>query len=114
MNKTNLACTLDDTTELRNMILENPELPLLIFVGEDAWSGEYSYESVSDVRTGIQTLTLYDNHWLDEDDYIDKLRDDLCDEPKYKDLSDDEYGKIIDDRVKDTEFVTAIVVNVWT
>lgn len=29
-------CSLKDTTELRKFILENPDLPLLVFAGEDA------------------------------------------------------------------------------
>lgn len=112
MNNTNLPCTLDDTSELRNLILENPDLPLLIFVGEEAWSGEYSYESVDDARVSVQTLTLYRDYWIDKDDYEDKLRDELCDKPKYIALSDEEYDKVIDKKIKDTEFVKAIVVYV--
>lgn len=37
MNNTSLPCSLNDTTELRNLILENPDLPLLIFAGDGAW-----------------------------------------------------------------------------
>ena len=33
------------TDELRQLILENPELPLLVFAGEDCNSGDYSYMS---------------------------------------------------------------------
>lgn len=53
MNNTSLPCLLNDTTELRNLILENPDLPLLIFAGEEAWNGEYSYESAENVRISV-------------------------------------------------------------
>ena len=41
MNNTNLPCSLDDTTELRKLIIENPDLPLIVFAGEESWSGDY-------------------------------------------------------------------------
>ena len=51
MNNTNLNCSLNDTAVLRNLILENPELPLLIFCGEDSWHDEYPYEQ-ADASSG--------------------------------------------------------------
>lgn len=41
MNNTKLPVSLEDTTELRKLIIENPNLPLLIFCGEEANSGNY-------------------------------------------------------------------------
>ena len=102
-------CSLKDTTELRKMILENPELPLIIFAGEDAWQGIYPYNMV-DARCRIENLTLYCDMWLDEDQYEEELSDDLCDEEEYKDLSDEEWDEMIKQKVEDTEFVEAIVV----
>lgn len=58
----------------------------------------------------IETLTLYDDMWLNEEDYRDKLSDDLCDEEEYKDLSDEEYEKMLDQKIAETEFVKAIVI----
>lgn len=85
MNKTKLECSINDTTNLRKLILENPELPVLIFCGESAWSGEYPYE--------MQT-------------------DDLSEKEEYKDLTDEEYEQMIDKKVAETEFVKAIVIHV--
>lgn len=34
------------TDELRQLILENPELPLLVFAGEDCNSGDYSFRGI--------------------------------------------------------------------
>ena len=113
MNNTNLSCSLNDTTILRNLILENPDLPLLIFVGEEAWSGEYGYEQADVVRGEIQELSLYnDEVWMDYDDYEDRLTDDLSYEEEYENLSDDEYEKMIDEKMKEVEFVKAIVIYV--
>lgn len=112
MNKTNLECSLNDTSELRKLILENPDLPLIIFCGEDAYRGDWTYEQAYVNSCRIDSLTLYRDMWLDEDDYWDKLSDDMCDEPEYQNLSDEEYEKMIDEKVKNTDFVKAIVVNV--
>lgn len=110
MNNTGLNCSLNDTTELRNLILENPELPLLIFCGEDSWHDEYPYEQADVGKVGIQELTFYNDWWMDKEDYEDRLSDDLCDEEEYKDLSDQEYNQMIEQKVAETEFVKAIVV----
>lgn len=112
MNKTSFNCSLNDTAELRNLILENPELPLLIFCGEDSWHDEYPYEQADASGGEIKELTLYNDWWLDKDDYEDKLSDDLCDKKEYKDLSDEEYNNMIKKKVAETEFVKAIVIYV--
>lgn len=103
-------CSLKDTSNLRKLILENPDLPLLVFCGEDAWQGEYCYNSVDASRGDIEELTLYCDMWLDKDDYVEKLSDDLCDEEEYKNLSDEEWDKMIEQKVAETEFVKAIVI----
>lgn len=43
---------LHSTEKLRKLILDNPDLPLLVFAGEDANSGEYSYQACASVVTG--------------------------------------------------------------
>ena len=112
MNITKLPVSLEDTTELRKLIIENPDLPLLIFCGEEAYSGEFPYESNTDVRCDIQELTLYKDYWIPKDEYEEQLRDDLCDEEEYIGMKDDEYDKMIDKKVNETEFVNAIVIYV--
>lgn len=103
-------CSLKDTTVLRNLILENPELPVLMFCGEEAWNGEYAYTQANASSGEIEEVTLYDDMWLNKDDYEDKLSDDLADDDEYKDLSDEDFLKIIDKKVEETEFVKAIVI----
>ena len=112
MNNTKFNCSLNDTTILRNLILENPELPLLIFCGEEAWNGDWCYNQAYASEGKIKSLTLYGDTWMDEDDYRDKLSEDLCEDPEYKDLPDEDYEKMLDKKVAETEFVTAIVIYV--
>lgn len=112
MNNTTLNCSLNDTTKLRNLILENPDLPLLIFCGEDSWHDEYPYEQADVRQSGIQELTFYNDYWMDKDDYEDRLSDDLCELPEYIDMSDQEYNQMIKQKVEETEFVKVIVIYV--
>lgn len=109
MNKLRGQCSLKDTTILRSLILENPELPVLIFCGEDAWNGEYRYCQADASKGKIEELTLYGDMWLDKEDYEEELADALGYEEEYKNMSDEEYAKMIDKKVAETEFVKAIV-----
>ena len=63
-----------DNTELRNLIINNPTLPLVFFATEEANSGDYQTEQCS--------ISCYIDEVLDTDDtpYGDKIymdRDDL-------------------------------------
>ena len=113
MNNIKLPVSLEDTTELRKLIIENPDLPLLFFVGDDVYSDDgYQYSMAYASNAEIQELTLYSNVWMDEDDYAEKIRDDLAFEEEYINMTDDEYDKMIDQKVNETEFVKAIVIYV--
>lgn len=112
MINTSLNCSLNDTTELRKLILKNPDLPLLIFCGEDSWHDEYPYEQAEASSCEVKELTLYNDWWLDKGDYGNKLSDDLCDKKEYRDMSDKEYNNMIKQKISETEFVKAIVIYV--
>ena len=113
MNNTNLPVSLEDTTELRKLIIENPDLPLLFFVGDDAYHDEgYQYSMAYASNAEIQKLTFYSDYWIPKDEYNEQLHDDLCDEEEYKDMTDEEYDKMVDQKVNETEFVKTIVIYV--
>lgn len=105
-------CSLNDTSNLRNLILENPDLPLIIFCGEESWDGNWSYSQADATRGEVQTLTLYNDVWVDEEEYAEKLADDLSFEEAYKDMSDEEFYNMIDQKVAETPFCKAIVIYV--
>ena len=44
MNNTKLPVSLEDTIELRKLIIDNPDLPLIVFCGDDSWHDWYPYE----------------------------------------------------------------------
>ncbi len=106
--------SLQDTTILKNLILENPDLPLLVFVGEEAHSGEYAYEAKpnSCSNGSVKELTLYKNFWIDKEDYEDELINDCSDMEEFESLTDEEFYDMIDKKVEETEFVKAICIYV--
>lgn len=105
-------CSLKDTKILRDLILENPDLPLIIFCGEDAWDGDSYYNQGYASRGEVEYLTLYNDKWLNEDDYEEELINDLSSEVDYQNLTDEEYFDMIKQKVEETEFVKAIVIYV--
>lgn len=105
-------CSLKDTTVLKKLILDNPGLPLLVFCGDDAWHDEYPYEQADVTGAGVKELALYDGYWIDKDEYEERLSDDLCGKEDYKNLSNEEYDRMIKEKAAQMEFVKAIVIYV--
>ena len=69
MNNTKIATSLDNTEKLRKIILENPDLPLVIFVGEEGWSGEYSYNLAEVSNIHIGELAFDGEYYVDKKDF---------------------------------------------
>lgn len=112
MNNAKLPVSLEDTTELRKLIIENPDLPLIVFCGDDSWHDFYPYEKANINNCEVKELTLYNDWWLDKEDYAERLSNDLADEEEYKDMTDEEYDVMINQKIEETEFVKAIVIYV--
>lgn len=104
--------TQKDCTELKKLIVENPELPLLIFVGEESNSGEYTYESVDGGYTCIKELTMCGEYWVEKEEYADKVKDEMCDDEQYATLSDSDFDAAAENIVNNTAFIKAIVIYV--
>ena len=107
----------DEYKELKQLIIENPDLPLIFFATDEANSGEYSSE-LADARahkgvvlncTGIQEDHIY----TDEDDLESDILDMLFDEHGH-DWSDEEYEAAVAEKMKEYEpyWVNAIIITV--
>ena len=108
-----LHTSLKDTTELRKLIIDNPQLPLLIFANEDANDGDYAYMQADVSSVSIQELGLYnDELWLDKEDFEEELADKMSMDDEYENLSDEDFNKAVKEKIDSTEFVKAIVINV--
>ena len=104
--------TQKDCTTLKKLIVENPEAPLLIFAGENAYCGYYRYESVPSGDAFLEEITMYGDQWLNKDDFEEVLRDDMADDEQHENLSEEELDNEVAKIVAETAFVKAIVIYV--
>lgn len=96
----------NSTEELRKLIIENPDLPLIVFAGESANTGDYSSTSCSDVRAYIGEILGCENDVCDHicDDRIEfeeRLVDKLDEE--YPKLSSEEFDDLLKKRLNEYE-----------
>ncbi|MDE5696483.1 MAG: hypothetical protein K2I96_03580 [Lachnospiraceae bacterium] len=98
-----------DNTELKKLILDNPSLPLLILVSEDANSGEWSTELAScRCEKGIVLeaaencwLPRYDRVYTDETDLEEDIQEAL--EDIQEGLTDEEFDRLVAIKMKTLE-----------
>lgn len=63
---------LNSTGELRKLLLEHPELPLLVLAGEECNGGDYSWMACSSVKAQIGEFLDCDQTVDDEYCFIDR------------------------------------------
>ena len=108
-NKIETSLSVEKTKELRQLLIDNPDLPLVIFAGEDSWRDEYPYEFTYAHGIRIDELAEYRGYYLTKEDYEEELIDDLSYLEEYKKLSDDDFKKMINEKVAEAEFTRCIV-----
>lgn len=96
---------LHSADELKQLIVENPDLPILVFAGEYANNGDYPYMSCSyvsaekgeflDCEQQIDECRCY----TDRDDFEDDVYTVLEEEDRYDDLSDEEFDSVVKQKV---------------
>ena len=101
---------LSDCKELKQMIIENPEAALLVFAGEEAWNGNYAYESNSNVRCRIDEVTLLGVDVLSKDGFEEELR--WSPPAECDDMTDAEFDEYVKKRIETQEFVKVIAIYV--
>ena len=97
-----LRTTIHNTEILKKLINENPDLPLLVFAGEEASSYDYSWTCCTDVS--VEKGEVLDCKGPnDERFYTDReeLADDVADAlyTEVGDIPDDEYEKLLKERL---------------
>lgn len=99
------------TKELRKLILDNPDLPLITFVSEDSNRGDYSYELAYVTSVTLDELAIWnDEQWMNKDDYEENLAYLLATDYAYKNLTDYQFDNLVKAQMKEVEFVKAIVI----
>lgn len=85
--------------DLLKLMLENPDTPIMFFSYNDNIYEDDSYTAYTDFYVDIEELALDDGVYLEYDDIVEKYNDVFYNKPGYKDLSDDEFDKAIEDYI---------------
>lgn len=91
-----------DTTELRKLIAENPDLPIAIMVGQEAASEDYSYTYCTDVRCHVgeildHELPFGEGHiFEDRIEFEEQVAEYLSDDIDNEHLTDEEFDLLVE------------------
>lgn len=98
---------LHSADELKQLIAENPDLPIVVFAGDAANTGDYSYMSCSyikaykgeflDCAQTVNDCMCY----TDRDDFEEAVADSLASEEQYRDLPYDEFNFLVERTVNE-------------
>lgn len=101
--------------ELKKLIQENPELPLVFNIYTENIDTDYCCQVFEGmVSCKVETVYFTDDRSYDDfDDVLDDFMNDFADEEEYKDLSDEDYEEVIKRYVEENvRHYKAIVVSV--
>ena len=98
---------LHSADELKQLIVENPDLPIVVFAGDDANIGDYAYTSCSyikaykgeflDCAQTVNDCMCY----TDRDEFEDDVADALAGEEQYRALPVDEFNFLVERTVNE-------------
>lgn len=105
---------LNECKELKRLIIENPDLPLVFFAEDTGIYIDYGYMSCSSITAEKgEVLDCYqeindEKAFASRDEFEEDLQEMLCGIDEYRDLSDEEFDEIFkkekskyDDKWKD-------------
>ena len=98
-----------NSDELKQLIAENPDLPIVFLVGQDAPSDEYGYVYCSDIRfnlTEVLDCKLPFDHTYVYDDRIsfeEDLANYLSYQPECENLFDLDFDNYVGEKLKEYE-----------
>lgn len=104
---------LHDCSELRKLLTENPKLPVIVYAGDDANTGEYQYTCCSRVRCAVGEvldceLPFGDGRiFSDREDFREELVNFL------QDLPDEEFNKALEHELKKYSPYWKKAIEVW-
>ena len=96
-----------NSDELKRLILENPDLPIVVLANEDSTSGNWYWTYCSSVSFGIDEIL--DCDYCDYDDTVftdrDRLEEYVRDMTyeEYRDKTDEEYERAVKDKLAELE-----------
>ena len=112
---------LNYNSALKQLIKENPDLPITFLVSEDTNKGDYNWQYCSEISYHIDEILDYqvpfseDEVFSDRAYFEERLSDYLSDLPENNNLDDDEFEALCNKELKRYEsyWKKAIVVNIY-
>ena len=96
-----------NSDELKKLIAENPDLPIVVLASDDASCGDWAWTYCSSVSFNISEILDCDYYDYDDTVFTDrerleeKISDDLYDE--YCDKGDEEYDEAVNRKMEELE-----------
>ena len=96
-----------ESDELKKLILENPELPIVVLAGEGSWDGDHCWTFCSSISFHIDEIL--DCDFLDDRDCVftdrDFLKEHITDNlyAEYSDGPEEEYEAAIERKLQELE-----------
>jgi hypothetical protein len=93
--------------ELKKLILENPELPVVVLAGEESWDGDHPWTFCSSISFRVEEildcdfLDYGDCVFTDRDRLEEKIEDDLYND--YHEGPEEEYEAVINRKLQELE-----------
>lgn len=114
MKKEELLKHVSDGFELKQVIIKNLDMPVVIFCGEDAYRCGFPFNQIEDIRVSTEWLTLYNEEcWYNKEELLEQLEDDIFDEMYRQDLESllkCDPKKELEKRAAEYDFIETIVI----
>lgn len=98
------------TTELKKLITEHPDLPIVVIVNSEVVADfDYNWWYAPDVSFSIGELLDCEQDvndmkvYTDRDDFEEDLRDILCDLEEFEEATDEEFDQAVKEQLADYE-----------
>lgn len=105
------------TDELKELIKQYPDYPIVVLVGDEVAISDYAYTYCSDIgfKVGIildcEAVCKDEKVYTDEDDFREDMEAYLAEE--YDDISDEEFEKLLNKEVAKYDPYWKDVIFIW-
>lgn len=107
------------TDELKRLIAEHPDYPIVVLAGEEANGGDYNWMFCSDIGFDVGEIlnvaTPYNEEIIccDRDEFFENMQEWLEDDEAFEGLSDEEFDKKLQEEVAKYEPYWEKVIVIW-
>lgn len=95
------------TDELKKLIAEHPDLPIVVIVSSEVVADDdYSWWYAPDISFTMGEILDCEQDvndektYTDRDDFEEDLRDVMCDQEEYENATDEEFEKAVEEELK--------------